>query len=291
MKSVLSLLWLTASTSAHIASWNAGMYCKGSNKVGVDSPNNDIVVGPLYQLEKDQWWMQHQRNCDRVPPPAGEFLELPAGQSFMTELARNRAFTSLSYNGTLATDWEDGGKHAYPWRGPGNPAQCLVKNADLKGGEAHTRSLETTGGTAWAISYESDISKVTMENLVVFSVRYYSPLFRKTWYDVPADLPACPEGGCYCAWLWIPDGCGQANMYMQNHRCKVTGSTSTKKLGVPKPPVWCKEDPSKCVTGPKQMMAWNQKSGNNVVAPWGMTPTYNQRMGYQDGAQDDIFAA
>lgn len=49
-------------------------------------------------------------------------------------------------------------------------------------------------------------------------------------------------------------------MYMQNHRCKVTGSTSTKKLGTPKAPVWCKEDPSKCVAGPKQMMAWNRKS-------------------------------
>lgn len=34
-----------------------------------------------------------------------------------------------------------------------------------------------------------------------------SPFFRKTWYDVPADMPECPEEGCYCAWLWIPDGC------------------------------------------------------------------------------------
>lgn len=48
-------------------------------------------------------------------------------------------------------------------------------------------------------------------------------------------------------------------MYMQNHRCKVTGSTSTKKLGTPKPPVWCRDDPAKCVRGPKQMMAWNRK--------------------------------
>jgi hypothetical protein len=52
---------------------------------------------------------------------------------------------------------------------------------------------------------------------------------------------------------------GQPNMYMQNHRCKVTGSTSTKTLGAPQAPVWCKDDPSKCVAGPKQMMAWNRK--------------------------------
>lgn len=49
-------------------------------------------------------------------------------------------------------------------------------------------------------------------------------------------------------------------MYMQNHRCRVTGSTSTKTLGTPQAPVWCNEDPSQCVTGPKQMMAWNRES-------------------------------
>lgn len=54
-------------------------------------------------------------------------------------------------------------------------------------------------------------------------------------------------------------------MYMQNHRCKVTGSTSTKKLGTPKPPVWCRDDPTKCVKGPKQMMAWNRKQAPGII--------------------------
>jgi hypothetical protein len=54
-------------------------------------------------------------------------------------------------------------------------------------------------------------------------------------------------------------------MYMQNHRCKVTGSTSTKKLGTPKPPVWCRDDPTKCVKGPKQMMAWNRKQASPIT--------------------------
>jgi len=49
-------------------------------------------------------------------------------------------------------------------------------------------------------------------------------------------------------------------MYMQNHRCKVTGSTSTKKLGKPKPAAYCRDNPTKCVPGPKQMMVWNRKS-------------------------------
>jgi hypothetical protein len=107
-----------------------------------------------------------------MPPPDGEFLELPAGKAFKTELANNRAFTTLSYEGRLATQWQDGKDRSMPWRGVGNPPDCLMSNADGAGGELHTRSLETVGGTAWAISYESDIDQVNMTNLVVFSVHY-----------------------------------------------------------------------------------------------------------------------
>ncbi|KAF5675834.1 proteophosphoglycan ppg4 [Fusarium heterosporum] len=180
-------------------------------------------------------------------PPKDEFLELPAGKSFMTELANNRAFTTLSYDGP-----EEG---------------CLMDGGDGSGGELHTKNIESTGGTAWAISYESNIRRVAMDNLIVFSVRYYSPFFRETCYGF---LTA-------------------SNMYMQNHRCKVTGSASTKKLGKTKPPVYCRDNPTECVPGPKQMMAWNQAEGNNANPPNGKTPTYNQRMGFLDGAQDDIF--
>lgn len=36
----------------------------------------------------------------------------------------------------------------------------------------HTQNETMAAGTAFAISYESDITKVTPENLVVFSVLY-----------------------------------------------------------------------------------------------------------------------
>ena len=52
---------------------------------------------------------------------------------------------------------------------------------------------------------------------------------------------------------------GQPNMYMQNFRCHVTGSTSTKKVAAAKPPVYCADDQSKCQAGAKQMIAWNRK--------------------------------
>lgn len=83
-------------------------------------------------------------------------------------------------------------------------------------------------------------------------------------------------------------GCGQPNMYMQAHKCIVTGSKSTKKLAIAKPPVYCEGDPSKCVKGAKQMIFYQQLDGNNVHKPPKM-PIYNSRMGFSDGAQNDIF--
>ena len=46
---------------------------------------------------------------------------------------------------------------------------------------------------------------------------------------------------------------------MQNFKCQVTGATATKTIGAAQVPVACKDDPSKCVAGPKQMLAWNRK--------------------------------
>ena len=89
--------------------------------------------------------------------------------------------------------------------------------------------------------------------------KYSTPWKRVATYDVPKDLPACPPGGCYCAWLWVPDGCGQPNMYMANYKCHVTNTSSNRKLAPAKAPVYCKDNQSACVKGAKQMIAWNRK--------------------------------
>ncbi|KAK1527329.1 uncharacterized protein CCOS01_07591 [Colletotrichum costaricense] len=241
-----------------------------------------------------------------VPPPPGQFLNLLARGKFTVDLGANRGCKSLSYGGKTATQWPDCSEHPEDWHAP-VPGKCLVGNPDGKGGAMHTQNYTTTAGTAFAISYQSDIRKVTMENLVVFSVVEHTPWKRVASYQVP-DLPACPVGGCYCAWLWIPDGCkialayepplahltdsfiagGQPNMYMQNFKCNVTNAVSTKRLGIAKSPVACRDDSKKCVAGPKQLIAWNQAEGNNVQDV-GYSPGYNARMGFKPGAQNDIF--
>lgn len=141
----------------------------------------DDVVNPLYNLPKSEWWMQHDRGCDQIPPEGHHSLELPAGGEFTVELAHNRAHTTLSYGGEYATDWPDGGEHPEDWHGP--EGGCLVDNADGAGGAMHAKDFSTTAGTAFAISYHADISEVTMENLAVFTVlEQYVTLYCEEFY-------------------------------------------------------------------------------------------------------------
>ncbi|KAH7383770.1 hypothetical protein BKA66DRAFT_417129 [Pyrenochaeta sp. MPI-SDFR-AT-0127] len=263
------------------------MYCRGGADPKVDDQNTNLAVNPLYNLVKKDWWFQHHRGCDTVPPKTGEFLNLPANGEVTVELAHNRAFTTLSYNGNLVTDWPDGKQHPEDWNGwgtDGTPAVCLKENGAL-----HTYNQSSQGGTAFAISYNSDIKDVTMENLVVFTTLDHTPWKRLATYKVP-NLPACPPGGCTCAWLWIPNGCGEANMYMQGFKCNVTNASPTAApLAKAQVPVYCESDPSKCVKGAKQMLAWHQATGNNIETAPGVTPNYNKKCGWVEGAQTDIF--
>lgn len=49
---------------------------------------------------------------------------------------------------------------------------------------------------------------------------FSTPWKRIATYEAPADLPACPSAGCTCAWLWVPNGCGQANMYVNQREVR-----------------------------------------------------------------------
>ncbi|KAJ7063711.1 hypothetical protein C8F01DRAFT_1134056 [Mycena amicta] len=269
---------------AHLAPWVKGMY--GLNGVsGSINYNSDDVVHPLYQLSKSDWWFHGYNNVPNFPPAPGDFLELPAGGSFTVEIASNQGETSLSFGGQYTSEWPDGKTYPEDYNVP----TCITSP------NMHTQNQTRAAGTAFAIAYTSDISKVTPENLAVFTVRYHTPWKRLTSYDVPADMPACPSGGCICAWGWIPNGCGEPNMYHLPYRCKVTGAKATKAIGTPKPPVWCENNAGSCTKGPKQMLYWNQLEGDNIevdgydAAGEPKSPAYNSKCGFSDGAQTDIF--
>ncbi|KDQ08700.1 hypothetical protein BOTBODRAFT_165628 [Botryobasidium botryosum FD-172 SS1] len=278
---VFSLVGLA---QAHVTAFHKAMYClKGTS--GQDDQNNNAPVNPLFNLPRNDWWFHHVNGCDNFPPAAGDFLDLPAGGSFTVEMATNRAFTTLSYGGQYTSAWPDGAN--YPDNYSGNP--CITQP------NMHTKNQADAAGSAFAISYTSDLSKVTPENLVVFSVRYNTPWKRIASFDVPPEMPACPSGGCICAWGWVPNGCGEPNFYMGGYRCRVTNAKSTTPVATAKPPVWCEGNSGACTQGAKQMVFWNAQSGNNVVVSGYQadgqqkSPGYNMKMGFRDGAQRDIF--
>lgn len=155
-------LALATTSYAHTAAWAPGMYCRNGTS-GEDDNNTNTAVNPLYNLTKSDWWFQHDRGCDSFPPSPEDFLDLPAGGSFTVELAHNRAQTTLSYGGQYASEWPDGGTHPENWNAADEGTECLSDGA------MHASNQSTTWGTAFAISYESELSAVTIENLVVFT--------------------------------------------------------------------------------------------------------------------------
>lgn len=273
-----------ATAKAHMAVFHQAMWCLNGNS-GDTNYNSYDIVNPLYQLPFNKWWFHAVDRCNEFPPAPGVFLDLPAGGSFMAEIAENRAKTSQSYNSRDASDWPDGGRYPDNYNDP----NCIVHP------NLHAQNESMAAGTAFAISYNSDINQVRPDNLVVFSVRHRTPWKRVVWYDVPAAMPACPPEGCICAWGWVPNGCGQPNMYHQAFRCRVTGATSTTPVAAPQPPVWCEGNPDACTKGAKQMVYWNQAEGNNIwvdgfdMSGGHKSPGYNGKCGFWDGAQNDIF--
>jgi len=83
---------------------------------------------------------------------------------------------------------------------------------------------------------------------------------------------------------------------MIGYNCRVTNVKPTARALAPaKAPVWCEDDPSKCVKGAKSMVVFHQLEGNNIgiegIQKDGnyKSPGYNQKTGFADGAQNDIF--
>ncbi|PVF99774.1 hypothetical protein CPB86DRAFT_783414 [Serendipita vermifera] len=269
------------------------MYCLNGT-TGRNGEDSNEAAYPVFRLPKSEWWMHHDTRCDEFPPNDGDFLLLPAGGKFTVEIAINRAFTSLSYGGRHVTEWGDGQHHPENYSVENNGGAPVVDGC-LATPNFHTKNEAGAAGTVFAISYQSDIRKVTPENLVVFTVRHHTPWKLRATYDVPKMLPACPPGGCHCVWGWVPDHCGQYNMYIHPYKCKVIDTVGLDPVAPGQPPIWCEGDPTNCVKGSKQMIFSNQLDGNNVFVEGHQadglpkSPGYNRKMGFKDGAQNDIF--
>ncbi|KAF8554672.1 hypothetical protein OG21DRAFT_1038036 [Imleria badia] len=290
-------LALAGLANAHTCAYSKAMYGLNGTVPGVVNYNTNDACHPLYNLTYSDFWMHHFDQLDEFPPEPGVFLDIPAGGKFTVELADNRAWTSLTGNPhAVLTDWGDGLNHPDDYSVTNLGGLKPTTSGCIPSPNLHAQNESMAAGTAFAIAYESDISKVTPENLVVFTVLYNTPWKRFATYDVPSGMPPCPPKGCICAFLGIPNGCGQANLYMNPHACNViVDSTTPKTIAPPQRAQWCEEDESKCVQGPKQMLIWHQADSNNIevegndLSGHPKSPGYNAKCGFKNGAQDDIF--
>lgn len=254
-----------------------------------DSDWNE-AANPLYHLPFNSWWFHGYGNS---PPEDGQFLELPAGGTFHAEIACNKHFTSFGDHTGDYTRYFRYGCDARNLNGD------WVNNPNQGTGMEHSTDLyqNTTNdvlvdvrGSAIAISYESDFSKLKPEDFVVISVNYRSPWYRLTDFDIPADLPECPEGGCHCLWSWFhgPDGGGD-EMLLNGYRCKVTGATGTAALPKGEVARKCPFNKNNCTIGAKVPFYWDQAEQNNFFQGFHDPPFYNGDYGFMDGAQTDLF--
>ncbi|THH19259.1 hypothetical protein EW146_g1872 [Bondarzewia mesenterica] len=238
---------------------------------------------PLSNLPFDQWWFHG--HLDK-PPNDGDFFDLPAGGVAHTEISCDKGATSF-YNTSAGGDARDLSNPDYPC--PGQPLS-----------EFHTNGINDLGGCALAIAYKSDASQVQPADFAVFSVNQTCVWTLHTDFEVPASMPACPEGGCTCAWFWIHKAdSGQEQMYMTGFKCKVTGATSATPISSPQLARRCGADPnngvteatpSNCTYGAKQPFYWYQADGNTFFEGTYSPPLYTDLYNFQQGAQNDIFA-
>lgn len=128
-----------------------------------------------------------------------DVFELPAGQAVTTEIACNKGATSF-FASSEGGDIRSGDDPC-----PGSPSS-----------EYHTNGPDDLKGCSLAIAYKSDVTQVQPEDFTVFSVNQTCVFHRFTDFQVPAAMPACPPGGCICAWFWIhsQDSGGEQSKYI-----------------------------------------------------------------------------
>lgn len=237
---------------------------------------------PLINETFDKWWFHGFLD---KPPNDGDFFDLPAGGIAHTEISCDKGATSF-YNTSAGGDARDLSNPDYPC--PGQPLS-----------QFHTTGINDLGGCALAIAYESDAKKVKPADFAVFSVNQTCVWSLHTDFAVPAAMPACPEGGCTCAWFWIhtPDS-GAEQMFMTGFKCKVTGATSAVPISTPQLARRCGADPtngrteatpSNCTYGAKQPFYWYQAEGSTFFEGTYAPPLYTDLYNFVGGAQDDIF--
>jgi hypothetical protein len=142
-------------------------------------------------------------------------------------------------------------------------------------------------GCALAIAYKPTAEETKPEDFIVMSVQDRCVRERATSFQIPSNLPACPEGGCTCGWFWSGKN-SDPEMYMNGFRCDVQGGAVVSSYPTPGEPTKGSD-----LSGPTQPFYWGN-SLNNIGYQFAGgiegKPTYNAAYGWKVGAQEGAFA-
>ena len=141
---------------------------------------------PLADMTFDQWWFHGHLV---YPPHPDDIMQLPVGGDSVIELSCDKGATSW-YTSSPGGDARDLQNPDYPC--PHQPTS-----------QFHTNGIDDLGGCALSVAYKSDANDVKPEDLVIFSVQQKCVWNLHTHFEIPKDMPPCPNGKCICAWHWI----------------------------------------------------------------------------------------
>ncbi|KAF8324378.1 hypothetical protein F5887DRAFT_988426 [Amanita rubescens] len=276
------LLFYSLRVYAHQSIWNPAMW--GFNVTSSTFSYDNRPVVPLMNRTFAEWWFHGHLD---YPPAPGDIIDLPAGQDYTFEIACDKGYTSW-WNSSSGGDVISISEPESPC-----PGQSTA--------QFHTLNEADATGCALGIVYNSDVNSIKPEEFTIFSVNHTCVWSLHTNFEIPADMPACPNGKCTCAWFWIHSPySGSEQMYMNGFACNIVGSKpDAPALATPQVARRCGYDkynnvpanPSNCTYGAKQPLYWKQAEGegNNMFEGAHSPPLYNDLYHFLDGAQNDIF--
>lgn len=177
-----------------------------------DNPNSQDQVEPLMHLPFSQWWFHGYID---QPPAPDTYMTLPSGGTYHGQVACNKALTTYGQNPAQQTG-------IYACDGDGPTGGIGAMHTTDSWGSPNPTNVK---GCGISIAYESDEKKVRPEDFTVISVNHTCPWFKHVDFQIPNDLPACPEGGCHCSFGWVhSELSGSEQNYHLMYRCKVDGA-------------------------------------------------------------------
>ncbi|WWC60981.1 uncharacterized protein I303_103558 [Kwoniella dejecticola CBS 10117] len=253
-----ALIALLPLARAHMSMWAESMY-------GFSQSYEPVT--PLSGKSFNEWWFHGNAN----DKPSAVTTLVP-GQDLTLEMACQKGYTSFG-SGNPTDDACPGDSGAYHAGG---------QTGSQSGWSGNSES--SLMGCALAIAFKPTAAQTNMEDFTVMSIQESCVRQRLTSFSIPNNLPACPEGGCTCAWFWA--GKNSANeMYMTGFRCDVSGGSGTTYPS-PAPPRKGK------ISGATQPYYWaNEPTNLDFTPTWETKPSYDSAWGWTPGAQTAAFGA